>query len=432
MHTSRLHWLIAVLLPLLTLPVTAQDSDPLERRARDVAALFSEAGEAYAQYFDDAFLEQVPPDQLDAIFSDLRSRTGPVSAVVPAERRSATSGQFRFHTEGGFSVPVDLAINPQPPHRIMGLWLSAPVPLSSTFDALHDRLAQLPGTVGMIAMRLAPEPAVIAELNADTSLALGSAFKLFVLAEVERAVADGALRWDSVLILQPEWRSLPSGILQNWPDGAPITIHTLASLMISLSDNTATDALIHILDRDRVESAVERLAPASADRNRPFLTTREVFQLKSEPESELTERYLAADADARRQILAEEGLPPTESLMPFADGMPALIRELEWFASAREMAGVLDVLRTGDDDVAREIMAINSGIQLDDDAWPYIGFKGGSEPGVLNLSYLLRSASGEWYAVVATWNDPSAPVQTETLVGLVQRAIELLNDEHDS
>ena len=54
--------------------------------------------------------------------------------------------------------------------------------------------------------------------------------------------------------------------------GAPITIHTLASLMISESDNTATDALIDLVTRNSVET----ISP----RNRPFMTTREFFQLK--------------------------------------------------------------------------------------------------------------------------------------------------------
>lgn len=47
-------------------------------------------------------------------------------------------------------------------------------------------------------------------------------------------------------------KSLPGGILQNWPKGAPLTLHTLAGLMISQSDNTAADTLLEILGRDVV------------------------------------------------------------------------------------------------------------------------------------------------------------------------------------
>ena len=39
---------------------------------------------------------------------------------------------------------------------------------------------------------------------------------------------------------------------QDWPKGAPVTLHTLATLMISISDNTATDQLIAIVGRDAI------------------------------------------------------------------------------------------------------------------------------------------------------------------------------------
>ena len=38
------------------------------------------------------------------------------------------------------------------------------------------------------------------------------------------------------------------------------------------------------------------------------------------------------------------------------------------------------------------------------------GYKGGSEPGVLNYSWLLRRPSGAWYAVTVSWNNPAAAV----------------------
>ena len=54
------------------------------------------------------------------------------------------------------------------------------------------------------------------------------------------------------------------------------------------------------------------------------------------------------------------------------------------------------------------------------------GDKGGSEGGVLNLSYLLQSKAGEWYVVTGTWNDPNAPLKESEFEGMMQRAIELV------
>lgn len=407
-----------------------QVADPLERRAHDIAAFFGGAGEQYQDVFSDEFLAQVPPSQLDAIFSDLSTRTGSVTSVAFVSRSSDTTGRFRLHTDKGFAVPVDIVIDGDPPHLIAGLWLSPPIPLAPSFDELVAEFGALHGTVGFVAARLSPAPGVVASLASDTSLALGSGFKLFVLSALHNAIVDGDLGWDTVVRLDPDWKSLPSGLMQDWPDHAPVTIHTLASLMISRSDNTATDALIYLLGRERVEAEVKRIAPQSASRNLPFLTTLEMFQLKSEPGGERARRYLSGDPKQRRQILEEDTLPAPDSLSPFH--RPTLIDQIEWFASASEMAALLGDLRSRFDgahgEPLRSILAINPGLVVDDAEWPYIGFKGGSEPGVLHLSYLLQDASGGWWALIATWNDTEATVDTETLVGLIQRATDLLTE----
>ena len=56
----------------------------------------------------------------------------------------------------------------------------------------------------------------------------------------------------------------------------------------------------------------------------------------------------------------------------------------------------------------------------------YIGFKGGSEPGVLNLTWLVRNRAGAWHAVVGTWNNPDAALDEARFVGLMQRALQLV------
>jgi hypothetical protein len=77
-------------------------------------------------------------------------------------------------------------------------------------------------------------------------------------------------------------------------------------------------------------------------------------------------------------------------------------------------------------DEVRRILSINRGLTISKDKWKYVGFKGGSEAGVMNMTYLLQSADGEWYALSAGWNDTHAPVDEVKLEGLVGRAIELI------
>jgi len=49
------------------------------------------------------------------------------------------------------------------------------------------------------------------------------------------------------------------------------------------------------------------------------------------------------------------------------------------------------------------MMSINPGI-ASPASWQHIAYKGGSEPGVLNLTTWLVSSSGANYFVSATWN----------------------------
>lgn len=56
----------------------------------------------------------------------------------------------------------------------------------------------------------------------------------------------------------------------------------------------------------------------------------------------------------------------------------------------------------------------------------YIGYKGGSEPGVLNLTWLFRSEAGQWFVITGAWNKPAALVDEARFHGLLTRAIQLL------
>lgn len=88
---------------------------------------------------------------------------------------------------------------------------------------------------------------------------------------------------------------------------------------------------------------------------------------------------------------------------------------------------VLDSLRRRKDPRIGDILGINPHVPesvLMRFAW--IGYKGGSETGVISLNWLLRSKSGEWFAVAASWNDTEAPIDNARFELLAQRLIGLI------
>lgn len=166
---------------------------------------------------------------------------------------------------------------------------------------------------------------------------------------------------------------------------------------------------------------------SAAARNLPFLNTVEAFALKAETNAALRARFLAANEAEQRRIVDAAADQLTLNVVEGAMfvGKPLYIDSIEWFASSRDLVRLLDHLRTADSADARAIMAINPGISRDAAArWSYIGYKGGSESGVISMSFLLQSKACRWYAVTGSWNDVNAPVDNGKFTALMQRLVD--------
>lgn len=289
--------------------------------------------------------------------------------------------------------------------KISGLWFGPAERLGETVDEMVAALAKLPGEVALTLT--GPDDKPIARRGADHPLAVGSTFKLFILRALADDVAAGKRRWADVVELDPRHRSLPSGKLQDWPARSPITLHTLAALMISESDNTATDELLLLLGRERVEQA-------AGTRNRPFLTTLEAFKLTSERGQALAARFDAAKGEsARRAVLKALEAIPGEDLGAWrGDGQ---LKTVGWFYSTDELCKVIRGLND------LELLGINTGLAAKN-RWKAVRFKGGSAPGLRNFTHLLQSDRG-WSCVSVTWNDPKRETKAEQFDELVGRLL---------
>jgi len=275
-------------------------------------------------------------------------------------------------------------------------------------------------------VRLSPEPTTLLEFRPDEPLAIGSTFKLYVLA----ALTQHPSPWTTVIRLRSEWKSLPSGVLHSWPDGSPVTVHTLAVQMISVSDNTAADHLVHWLGRGKIEDALAQFGHSSPDRTKPFLTTREMFVLKSHPE--LLRRYVEADIQQRRALLERE-VARAELDRYTVPPEPIAVAQVEWFASCRDLCRLMDYFRRRSDPVVLAILAVNPGLPGLENRFAYVGYKGGSEAGVVNMTWLVQDKRQRWYAISMSWNNEKSDVDIVQFAGLGQAALELVaQDESGS
>ncbi|HEX8527124.1 serine hydrolase [Allosphingosinicella sp.] len=411
----------------LAFPVVAASQQPspeLSRRADALPALFRGEG-LPAELFTPGFLEQVSADQVNAVFAQLRAQHGAAQGLNRFEARSATSGVAYVDFERAM-LRFDLVVEPEPPHRISGLLLTGTELRGDSFARLGEEFAALPGQASLAVARLGETaPTVLASRGSDRPMAIGSAFKLFILAELDRSIRAGERRWGDVV---PVDRLSAPGTMQYWPRRAPVTLHTLAALMISQSDNSATDILLHALGREKVERMLPNLGVRAPERNRPFLSTLEAFILKSAPDP-LLRSWLDADEAQRRRILSSRLAEPSigdvdESRFGTA---PAQIEAIEWFASAEDLVRTMDWLRRNGSDETRAILAIATGVPRSlAGEFAYVGYKGGSEPGVINMTFLVRNRAGAWHSIAGTWNDPAAPVDNARFAALMQRAVQLV------
>ncbi|MGA9582365.1 MAG: serine hydrolase [Allosphingosinicella sp.] len=402
----------------------AQPSTAFVQRSGELVRVL--AGDlAPDRFFSPAFLARIPPAEVAAVAARLKSSYGAARSVERIEASGATSGTVSVRFERAV-VRLRMAVGPGPPHLVEGLLVAGAESSAADIAAVYGEMAALPGEVSLAAARLEEAgPASFLTRTADRPLAIGSAFKLFVLAELVRSVKAGERRWSDVVPLGTP--SLPSGLVQDWPKGSPITLHSLAALMISKSDNSATDTLLGALGRDKVERLLPELGVRAPERNRPFLSTRDAFALKLGDPAPL-ERWKSADEAGRRALLPRLERVEASTLDPSRHGgRPAEIATVEWFASTGDLVRTLDWLRRSADRTALDLLAINPGLgpALAKD-FDYFGFKGGSEPGVLNLSLLLKTRSGRWIAVSATWNDETEPLDEPRFVALMSRLVTLL------
>jgi beta-lactamase class A len=403
----------------------------------DVAGL---AEDDVADVFNEAFLAQVPPAQL---VPALRQLAGGAPFTVTSYSGTGDTQATATITGQDVALVVQIAVDADAPHRIAGLLFQpadaaapTPVPVGS-WDDVDAALAALAPRASLFVGEVSDGTCTpIHGLDADAPLAIGSTFKLYVLGALAQAVADGDATWDESLAIRDDLKTLPSGTMQDEAAGTTFPLREFATRMISISDNTAADHLLVRVGRESVEAMLPRMGMADPAANVPFLAAGDLFVLKATRFADLATRYLAADAAARRVLLDGEVAAASVTLADFEDWTaPRAIDTLEWFGSTSDLCRAMAWLAAAGDSgeagaPVLDVLAVNPALQLDAATWPYVGFKGGSEPGVLQLTWLLERTDGRRFVLSMTLNDPaSAEDDVAAAVALAQGAVELLAKE---
>ncbi len=355
-----------------------------------------------ASLFSSQFLGQVSITQIQKIVDDLKVSLGTLKSI------NVSNGSGTIDFEKG-ELPVSISLDQQ--GQISTLWFSAPhfkaVSLDETVKGLHEN------AVGKTSLLVVVDNKPIVVENDKTPMAVGSTFKLLVLKAYEDAIKKGELKRETIVSLKEKNRSLPTGVLQNLPAGTPVNLELLAQLMIQISDNTATDSLIEVLKKPRIEA----LSP----RNSPMLTTRELFQLIDSSNEQLRNKFKTGTKSARLEVLSELDKLPLPSVSSI--GKSATWQDAEWYMSANEICPLLESVQ--------DAPALNSSLNplFKNLNWQKIGFKGGSEYGVINFSVIGNTQKGHKVCAVftANGNEPQPESKLAILFTSLLQAVDSIN-----
>lgn len=133
--------------------------------------------------------------------------------------------------------------------------------ISANNDVLDKRvraeISQFKGKVSLFAKNL--ETGFTYELGGDDRVPTASTIKVAVMIEAFARVAEGKTKWTDELVLTKEKKVGGAGILPVFDDGLRLTLRDAVTLMMVLSDNTATNLVIDVLTADAINSRMESL-----------------------------------------------------------------------------------------------------------------------------------------------------------------------------
>jgi beta-lactamase class A len=137
------------------------------------------------------------------------------------------------------------------------LVVAQPMASESLADRLAARVRFFDGTVSLYAKNL--DTGREAGLDPDRRVRTASTIKLPILCAVESLVAAGTARWDEPLTVRGADKVTGSGVLADLEDGTTLSLRNVATLMIIVSDNTATNLVLDRISADAVNDFLDTL-----------------------------------------------------------------------------------------------------------------------------------------------------------------------------
>ena len=141
---------------------------------------------------------------------------------------------------------------------LLALGFCAALPAQTLKDALHERIANVQGTVSLYAKNLDTGEAI--GIRETIPVRTASTIKLPILCAVSDLIAAGKGKWTEMLTVTPQEKVSGSGVLgTEFSDGVQLPVRDVAHLMMVLSDNTATNMILERFTADAVNAYLDKI-----------------------------------------------------------------------------------------------------------------------------------------------------------------------------
>lgn len=308
-----------------------------------------------------------------------------------------------------------------------------------TMAQSFDKLAAItPGTSLLVARIQDNQCVPIRAHNATTLRSTGSIFKIWVLGALGQALNDGAIS-PTVTMPLVTAEMVRNSVLASEPAGTVLPLADMATAMMGISDNTATDHVHELVGRARLEAIVRQFNHSAPERLTPFLSVNEMFNLFTRVTPAQAVAYRDGTEDFQRNFL-NTVLAPLGPVSGGGDNYASTFFSAAWMASPMDVCAAMAALRQFNDrspgfKMIDQAFSSEAATVFLRNRWERVWYKGGSLGNaagqkVLTHSWLLESDSRGAYVVVSMHNDASFTLDLSTfgIASTLARVVQLVSD----
>ncbi len=304
-------------------------------------------------------------------------------------------------------------------------------------NELGARFAALASDTSMLVARIDNDQCkAIYNLRGDRPQPTGSIFKIWVLGALTEEMRVKRISPNTMVPLDAD-EIVPAGYsINDVALGTQFPLRDMASLMMGVSDNTATDHIHELVGRKRVEDTLKAFRHRNRQLMTPFLSTNEQFHIFWSLSPNEATAYAQGTEEQQRDTLTNT-IEPLGPVMSFPQANQDALFDSSWAASADDVCRAYAGLRKFNNrsehfELMDQAMGSEAVLLWVRNRWDRVWQKGGSLANadgnyVFTLSWLFESDERGAYVVIMMANNrDGSPIDAAPAFSIASRAEEIL------